>query len=291
MSSGFFQRLQTFPTQLRGFCVVLIVLVICTARHPWPWRVTVAAGAALALTPWLLHRRLTWWFLAASIGAAIALSPLSAANHHYLLLYMTLAIALTYSADHEHWREDLAEASRWLMVGVMGVAAFQKLLSPAYLDGSFFAHLLLDGGLGELFWRRSGSASRLVFEYTELFSAFSDPIDPRRATDMRLPARHMFMGMLAKVLAWAVILAEVALAALFAASKRSRRALLAAHACLLSFGVGLLLSRPEYVFLTTLLWLGSASGIASDLPSRIRHAYVVLGGIAALTAIVHALLS
>lgn len=276
--------------QLRALCVVLLVFAASTARHPLEWRITMALGALLALTPWLIERRAVWWFLAASVGAAILFSPLSAANHHHLLLYMTAAIALTWSEDREHWAVDIGRASRGLMVGVMGVATLQKLLSPDFMDGSFLTFLLLDGGLGEVFWEHIPALQGAISDAHKFFLWFADPIDPRRATARAVPARLMPAGTFAVALAWLVVLGEGVIAALFALGAKFDRAELAAHVALLLFGAGLLFVRAEHVFLTTLLWLGAAVCLGRETPKLITRAYLVLGSVAACVALARVIL-
>ncbi len=270
---------------LRAFCAVLLVFVASTARHPTAWRIAMASGAILAMTPWLISRRLTWWILAASVSAAILLSPLSAANHHYLLFYLTAAIALTWSEDQEQWSTDLGRASRGLMVGVMGIATLQKLLSPDFMDGSFLTFLLLDGGLGEVFWQRIPALEAAISSAQDLFTRFADPIDPRRAAARAAPARLMVMGTFGVMLTWLVVLGEGAIALLFGLGARFKKADIAAHVALLCFGAGLLFMRAEHVFLTTLLWSGAAMCLGRETPKLLWKVYVGLGSIAALVAL------
>ncbi|MBX2801121.1 MAG: hypothetical protein KTR31_25800 [Myxococcales bacterium] len=97
-----------------------------------------AALLGVLLARWAATPAL-WWAVFASLGAALVLDPLGAANHHWMLTWMALLLALR---GH---RSSLGP--RALYATMMGLAVIHKLRSQSYLDGSMLAWLLVEGGL------------------------------------------------------------------------------------------------------------------------------------------------
>ncbi len=107
---------------------------------------TVFLGSAAAglLVPGLLRRPVLWLLLAVLAATRVALDWPLADNHAYLLAYWCLAAGLALRGPAPE--AALAWNARWMIGLVFALATLWKLLlSPDYLDGTFFrVSLLLD---------------------------------------------------------------------------------------------------------------------------------------------------
>jgi hypothetical protein len=210
------------------------------------------AGLKLAALALILHAvyapdRARWAWLAALLVADIALAPWKAANHSFVLLYMTL---LAHAASRAGEDRDalLARGARGLFALVMGLATLHKLASPRFVSGEYFTFMLMRGALGSVLFdvlpRDPFAASAATLD-TWLLNA------PPHPAPLRAPALLLHAG---RALAWLTILAEAALA-LIAARASTARVQLAT----LLFLPALVLLRPELLFASTLatlvLWM------------------------------------
>jgi hypothetical protein len=220
-----------------------------------------AAIARLGTSAWL------WGALALLCGAGLLRAPLLAANHHYLATY--LALALTLSAlDRRDAAAAVAANARWIFVGIMGLAALQKLLSPSYRDGSFLGLMITKGAFFEpLLLHVDAAASLLGRNAAQVARFLADAPAPGVALALDPPP---YLGALARGGSLLIVLIEGALA--LGAALRPRAGWL--HAALLAFFVALALMRQELVFLSLLIALAVA--MLAGAPSRWRWAYLAL---------------
>lgn len=70
-----------------------------------------------------------------------------AANHHFLLCFATLIFAIAGCLPAETSRSFLTKNARYLIVVLLFFVSIQKLFSPLYMNGEFFAYMMLDGNL------------------------------------------------------------------------------------------------------------------------------------------------
>jgi hypothetical protein len=195
------------------------------------------------------------------VGAAAY--PLAVPNHHFVLGY--LAVLLVLNGPDQR-------ASRWLYAALMGMAALQKALSPAYADGSYMAWLTLDGGLVAPIMGWIPGWEAIAGANQELVRASAHPASLPVRTLVGPAAGLPVFGLVAS---WVVIGVEALLAALVLARSR------AFAGWAVAFVVLLPLVRPEYIFAST---LSAPTGLALP-PARWRQvclAWAVVMGVAAL---------
>ena len=107
--------------------------------------IALAAACLAVVVPSVRRAPVTWLILAVLSAARVALAWPLADNHHYLLAYWCLAIALALSGPAP--AAILASSARWLLAAAFTLAVVWKgVLSPDYLDGSFFRVTLLTDG-------------------------------------------------------------------------------------------------------------------------------------------------
>jgi len=105
-----------------------------------PW----ILGMAIAglFVPSLIRRLELWATLAVLTGLRVVLDWPLGDNHSYLLFYWCLAVALSFCAKDAE--RSLANHGRWLIGLVFAFAvAWKGVLSPEFVDGTFFRVMLL----------------------------------------------------------------------------------------------------------------------------------------------------
>lgn len=214
--------------------------------------------------------------LLVAMGLAFDLLP----NHHFVLAaaYGGLALNLGEGAEAANARARMAAL---LLAAVMALALIQKLLSPSYLRGDYFAYLFATGGLGgpleTLGWvpQWSQAWADNAVKVAE-FAAADSP-----ASTVELIAPFAGTHVAARTLAVFVLFAEWWLACVFARAHRHR----VAGWSLAVFVLGLMLLREEYVFASTLCALGAVaqSGCERAAP---RRALMALGITSAALAVI-----
>ena len=107
--------------------------------------IALAAACLAVVVPSVRRAPVTWLILAVLSGARVALAWPLADNHHYLLTYWCLAIALALSGPAP--AAILASSARWLLAAAFTLAVLWKgVLSPDYVDRTFFRVTLLTDG-------------------------------------------------------------------------------------------------------------------------------------------------
>ncbi|MDJ0788360.1 MAG: hypothetical protein QNK05_16255 [Myxococcota bacterium] len=225
---------------------------------PWlPFGLRVALAIA-ALGGCVLRgraRSAAWFAVAGALVVGLALAPLAAPNHHFLLAYAALAVALSGLLPEPARTHALSESSRWLLFGVMLFATLQKALADPYLDGSFFHFLLLHGGLGNG-WIEPlvpGLAEAVAANTTALGTFLATQPSEGVATALVDPGPRV--ALLARGLAWLGLAVEAGLAIGLGLAPRST----GTRGLLLAFAFGVFALRQEDVFLASVCALGAAT--------------------------------
>jgi hypothetical protein len=124
------------PTAL-ALRLTLATLLLRPVGIGW-LKYTVVALAVIGLvSPKALRHAMLWWLLAALAAVRVIADWPMADNHAYLLCYWLLAIALCRSSVELD--DTLARNARLLIGLTFAFASLWKvLLSPDYLDGTFF---------------------------------------------------------------------------------------------------------------------------------------------------------
>lgn len=249
-------------TATRLFAAVVLAYALSSGTLPLELRLGLGLLACLAATSTLSEgaaavRPPVFGALVVLLGASALRYYEAVANHHFVLTYASVLFLVSSTG-----RRDDAETLRWgaarLIAGLMGIAFFQKLAAPEYLDGSYFAYLIDIGALG---WPGSTicpACEERVASNSEAVYAFI--IEPPRGGE-RLELAPVVgqttatVWFIARALAGLVLVLELWLGCvyLWAPTHRSARLTLAI------FAVGLLLMRAECVFGSLVCVLGIAA--------------------------------
>ena len=248
-----------------------LVLLLLFSGGGWYVQVPVAVlGAAGLLLPGL--RRSSWFWL--GLGALLAAGYLhewyAVDNHKYLYVYWCLALALALRTAEP--RAPLAVSARWLVAICFLFATVWKLLSPDFVDGTFFHYAFLTDlrlqWAAELFGGLSADVSALNRRALDSVVGYSAQVS---AADLQSSPR---VAAMARVLAWATLAVEGLVALVFAAPGRWPLARLRAP-LLVAFVLSTYALAPVIGFGWILLILGLAQ--APDRgPAPIAYAVVFL---------------
>ena len=199
---------------------------------PWFVRPAILAAAVVILIfPRALRSPLVWGAVALLTAVRIAEDWPLADNHIYLLLYWTLAIALSLGGANAS--NALAFTSRWLVGLSFAFAVLWKaVLSPDFVDGRFFRVTLLTdprfGAAAQLVGGLSAEQLAANREALTLLAEGAELDDPPRAAE---PAR---LRAFAIASTWGIFVLEMAVALLMLAPATNGTTSLR-HAALLSF--------------------------------------------------------
>ena len=112
------------------------------------WTLVMALFASITIGD--SRKLLGFCWIIVSIGFAIGIlqRPLDVPNHHWMMTYLSAAIALAllFNQDTDDVTQELSESIRWLIVVLMGFATLQKLLSTNFMDSSYIAFEVARGG-------------------------------------------------------------------------------------------------------------------------------------------------
>jgi len=228
------------------------------------------------LAPRLAASAALWLALAALAAARIALDwPLSD-NHAYLLGYWCLGLGLAFAAGAPAAPEAAARLARTarLLVGlVFALATLQKLVSPDYLDDTFFRYALAVDDRFEPLGRLLGRSDEALAQSRSLLEAPPWALPPPGAAFVETPA----LRAAASLFTLATLALEAVVALAFLLPARRIPAWLR-DASLLVFCAATYAIAPVAGF----GWLLLALGVAQTEPARSRARAVYLAGFALL---------
>ena len=261
-------------TGVEGIHDVVLILTALTLLLrppdiPFLTPVWMVSAGLVTVVPAFRARAVAWFFLSALVALRLAATWPGADNHHYLLLYWCLGIALALQTGKA--RTTLAASARWLLGAAFAFAVLWKgVLAPDYMDGRFFRVTLLTDSRFEAAARVLGGLS------PEQLAANVALLEPSVAgtSGIKVPngaietTRSRWM---ARLLTWGGVGIEAALA-LLCFLPRKAFVVVAQHAATLAFcGV-------TYAFAPVpgFGWLIATMGLAQVSPdeTRLRTAYV-----------------
>lgn len=220
----------------------------------------------------------SWAALAAVMIGGIVMRPLEVPNHHYLLTYASVAYALSLTGAPEHRETLLRTNARWLIVALMSIATLQRLLQPAFLDGSYLGFELVHGGFLKPLLPLLGDAARITDINDAVTEAFRAR-PPWELSEVVLTAPFPGIAQLAHGFAAAILGIEAWVA--FVMWRYPERPI--SHLSLWFFALTLSLLRQEMMFITTLCTVGLMA-CPPTLP-RVRLGYAVLACVFASTVL------
>ena len=245
--------------------------------------VLLVAGLGVGCRPRLLHHPGIWFGLAAGFAMVVALAPDNAGNHHFLAGYLGLATGLVVGGQGAGWQAQWACNARWLLVGVMGFATLQKLLSPEYLRGEFWAYFLSLGMAGKLVFATGlWDGAVEVFRENRNGLAVFVAGDPAVGGEVVLAEPFPYFRTVVMGLTWVVVVIEAMIAVAFASGRAGARW---PHYLLIGFVGALILVRPEVEFAAILLALGAIVAVHGRAPSALHWVYAAGIGLCGLLSL------
>ena len=167
-------------------------------------------------------------------------SPLAMANHHFVLMFLALSLAICpLSRAHQKRRQSI----RLMWIILMTLAAVHKILCFDFSNGSFLAYMFLYGGFGADFLHLFPSFYEQTIHNQQLLAAHSYPGD-NTVIQFQGPSMPYWFT----VVAWLIIGLELGLA--YLAWKAPNSPLFWGVAA--GFLISLVLIRPELIFAATL---------------------------------------
>ncbi len=185
-------------------------------------------------------------FLSALV-AGISYKWYDAPNHMFLFFYLGLIVLFVKKED------DIRDNFRWMVVIIMGFAAFHKISNPNFISGDFLAYRLLSGDffqpvyMSGLFPKIKDVLDqnyRAIYEFTQNETFLSGQITLNNVEPNLMAGLKFFVYM--------IIGMEFLLAVLFAFFINKRMALIV----LLVFVASIGLIVSEFEFAATLLFMG-----------------------------------
>lgn len=216
-------------TRLDIVVVMTLILLLLHVQGFPTVPVQVLAIAGLVYRP--LSRQPVLWFLitALLVVGRVPFAWFSLVNHHYLMMYWVLALGLAFLSPRPE--RVLALSARVILGLVFAFATLWKLISPDFVDGSFFEFtLMMDPRFEIVASPLGGLASDGSEANTAALAAWWDPLaEPAPVALESGPA----IPWIARVMSlWGVLL-EGSLAVLFLVPWRGRLAGLREPALLL----------------------------------------------------------
>jgi hypothetical protein len=219
-----------------------------------------------------------WAAVATVMVTGIAMRPLEVPNHHYMLTYVSCALALSLSGAPERREALLQTNARWMLVALMSIATLQRLLQPAFLDGSYLGFELVRGGFLKPLLPLFGNVASIATANNAAAEAFR-ATPPWVMTEVFLTAPFAAVDEVAHIFVAAILGIEAWVA--FVMWKYPERPV--SHLSLWFFAGTLSLLRQEMMFITVLCTVGLMS-CPRSLP-RIRLGYLLLACVFASTVL------
>lgn len=202
--------------------------------------------------------------------------PYALANHHFVMIYASLAFAVSAHSEGPEARRRLQLVVARLLAALMAVAAMQKLASPSYIDGGFFAHLFDTGSLGGPLMGVCAGCMELIDANTHSIITFvrGPPVLGETLELASILGGDSALALtLGRALALLIVVYELWLACVFALAPRHH----VGPACVLFFVTGLALFRAEWIF-GGLLCAMAYAACGAQFP-RLRVGLLVAAGV------------
>ncbi|MEM0895885.1 MAG: hypothetical protein AAGJ79_03290 [Verrucomicrobiota bacterium] len=196
----------------------------------------------------------TWWvwvIIALSLAAGIAMRPLDVPNHHILLTYIAIAIALCLSAPEDQRIPLLQHNARWLIVALMGIATLQRLFQPTFMSGDYISYEIVTGGFLYPLLKLLPETSSIIHENREIAESFRNS-PPSETASVALVSPFPMLPLLAK----AFVAVIIAIEAWICIAMWARPKWIVTHLSILAFAVSLAVIRQELTFISVVCMLG-----------------------------------
>ena len=158
--------------------------------------------AALLYRP-LLTSALAWFFMASLASYIVVHHWHPVANHKFLTTYWLWVLAFTHFVSDAALKERLIKFNaRFLVMFTMLGASIQKLLSPTYMDGSFFEMALLTEDYFQFLLSVLKIDPALSQLTNNTIAAVQTPTITLTATEVVLPVSALYSAFATGVTVW-----------------------------------------------------------------------------------------
>lgn len=183
--------------------LTLSLLVFYPYLHPdYPQIIQLFFVAALLYRP-LLSSSLAWFILAAISTIIVARGWHPVANHKFLTTYWLWALTFTHwASDSDIKNRIFTFNAKFLVMFTMLGACLQKLLSPTYMDSSFFEMALLTESYFQPLLTIAGVDPHLRELTNQTISAIQNPSIDLTVQSVTLPVTGLYSGIAVAVTFW-----------------------------------------------------------------------------------------
>jgi hypothetical protein len=190
------------PYEFAGLLTLLLLVFYPYWSLGFPRLIQLFLVAGLLYRP-LLSSSLAWFAVAALATVIVARHWHPVANHKFLTTYWLWVLAFT------HWASDSGIKNRififnarFLVMFTMFGACLQKLLSPTYMDSSFFEMALLTESYFQPLLAITGVDPHLRELTNQTISAIQNPAVTLTAQSVTLPVSAFYGGLAVAVTFW-----------------------------------------------------------------------------------------
>ena len=197
--------------------LLTVLLLLLSPLSTWYLHTPLVLLCIIAVAYRKLLKATPFWYIISVLwGTTIYFHWESTDNHKYLICYWCLALCTTFSVAPKDQLKALRQTSRLLIGLCMTLATLWKLMSPDYLDGTFFHYcLLIDERFTSVATTFGNVSSTTLTDNRELWELLREGylygIEFQNTTLETSPE----LGTLARFLSWWTIFIEAALAWLF----------------------------------------------------------------------------
>lgn len=229
---------------------VIGVYTITMGQKNREWKVPILF---IGLLFWFFLRKrikhpIIWIVSFGLLSVDLYFSYFSAANHHFMLMFMTLSVIL-YSYHQRH--EILEKNIQLLVVIVLLGSVLQKLMSTQFMEGDFFYYMLNRGYLFKNFHDFFPNALEIASNNRKNVLAFQ-ATDPNLRESIVLENIFPNLGLFSLIFAWGTVALESVVGIAILLKPRSK----ATHLLFIVMIVGVLLTNLETGFMALLAICG-----------------------------------
>lgn len=256
---------------LRVSAIVFLTYFFTTSRLNENFQMLgiIALFASIVFFETVAKRWWTWATVATCLLVGIAMRPIDVPNHHYVLFYASLALAVCLGAEPARRAELIQINFRWIIVAIMGIATIQRLVQPTFMSGDYLGLETALGGFAHpilKFFPEQLAIANANKELVEGFRNTPPAVQSTVALTSPFPGlpfiAHGFMVVILAIEAWVCLLMW----------KFPKHWI--THFSIMAFGASLAILRQELTFISILCLLGL---LACDPRSkRIRFAYAAI---------------
>nr|WP_321234276.1 hypothetical protein [uncultured Psychroserpens sp.] len=192
------------------------------------------------------------------------------ANHHFMLMFMVLAIIFfNYHKRHEV----LLKNVQILLFIVVITSVFQKLMSTQFMNGNFYYYMMNRGSIFGVFFNFLPENLELIKSNSESISVLHDT-NPNNAESILLKDVFSNLGLISLIFAWTTVVVEFIVAITILWKPRSN----GTHLFLTMMILGILCTRLETGFMALLAICGIF--LCSNFKLKLLYIIIVIGCIA-----------